>query len=84
MSSVNPITRLPPAELAEAFSELLRNGVAFLPRFLPEQVVMDMRDGLPPIEEFKGSLAAERSVVLSGADSSFALISARVRHRSGE
>jgi hypothetical protein len=46
-------SRTPQLALADALAQLRRDGVALIPRYIPEPVVADMRDGVPPIEEFE-------------------------------
>ena len=61
-------TKTPPPELAEAFEQLSRDGVAVVPRFMPEAVVKAMCEGLPPLEQFDESPEADKSIAFSGAD----------------
>jgi hypothetical protein len=61
-------TLAPPPDLAEAFAQLSRDGVAVVPRFLNGAVVKAMCEGLPPLEHFEESPEADKSIAFSGAD----------------
>jgi hypothetical protein len=62
--------QIPPFSVADSLTQLRRDGVALVSGHMPEPVVLDMLDGIPPLEEFENVSApgAGDALVFLGAD----------------